>query len=137
MLHNQIKSLRHKRNVTRWNYCKTGLLISLIAVCFLYDRTYFFYPPVLAPTWNNPYFDTIGLVAGLVLFVCGIFAIDTDIVFKLCVSVSVGFLTVLLVAELFHVFGAGYYRFHPNVIFELYAIINLMQLAYERDPKKR
>ena len=126
-------NLHHKLN--RWNFVKTGLLISALAVCFLIDRTYFFYPPSLAPAWNNMWFDTVGLLAGVDLILCGVFDVHVDLLVKLGLGVSVAFLTVLLVAESFHIVGAGYFRFHPAIIFEIYAIINLMQIAYEYDPQ--
>lgn len=121
--------------LNRWNFIKTGLLIVSLAVCFIVNRTYFFYPPALAPAWNNIYFDATGLIAGLILLTCGVLDIHIDILVKLGLGVSVAFLTVLLVAESFHIFGAGYFRFHPVVVFEIYAIANLMQIAYEYDPR--
>lgn len=128
-LHNQM----HKPS--RWNFIKTGLLIAGLAICFLIDRNYFFYPPSLAPAWNNVYFDIVGLLAGVDLILCGALDVHIDMLVKLGLGVSVAFLTVLLVAEGFHIFGAGYFRFHPVVVFEIYAIINLMQIAYEYDPQ--
>ena len=130
--HNQANQL-HKLN--RWNFVKTGLLISTLALCFIFDRTYFFYPPSLAPTWNNIWVDSIGLVAGLILILCGVFNIRVQLIIKVGLGVSVAFLTVLLVAESFHIVGAGYFRFHPAIVFEIYSIANLMQIAYEYDPR--
>lgn len=132
MLHRKL-NLHHKLN--RWNFVKTGLLISALALCFIFDRTYFFYPPSLAPTWNNIWVDSIGLVAGLILILCGVFNIRVQLIIKVGLGVSVAFLTVLLVAESFHIVGAGYFRFHPAIIFEIYSIANLMQIAYEYDPQ--
>ena len=132
MLHREL-NLHHKLN--RWNFVKTGLLISALALCFIFDRTYFFYPPSLAPTWNNIWVDSIGLVAGLILILCGVFNIRVQLIIKVGLGVSVAFLTVLLVAESFHIVGAGYFRFHPAIIFEIYSIANLMQIAYEYDPR--
>lgn len=127
--HNQHNQLN------RWNFIKTGLLIAGLAICFLIDRTYFFYPPSLAPAWNNMWVDIIGLLAGVDLILCGVLDIHIDILVKLGLVVSVAFMTVLLVAESFHVVGIGYFRFHPAIVFELYAIVNLMQIAYEYDPQ--
>ena len=126
-------NLHHK--LSRWNFLKTGLLISALAVCFLIDRTYFFYPPSLAPAWTNVWFDIVGLLAGADLILCGALDIHIDMLVKFGLGVSVAFLTVLLVAESFHIVGAGYFRFHPVIIFEVYAIANLMQIAYEYDPR--
>lgn len=126
-------NLHHK--LSRWNFLKTGLLISALAICFLIDRTYFFYPPSLAPAWNNVWFDVVGLLAGVDLILCGVLDIHIHLLVKLGLGVSVAFLTVLIVAENFHIFGAGYFRFHPVVVFEIYAIANLMQTAYEYDPQ--
>ena len=126
-------NLHHK--LSRWNFLKTGLLIASLAICFLIDRTYFFYPPSLAPAWNNVWFDIIGLLAGVDLILCGVLDIHIDLLVKLGLGVSVAFLTVLLVAESFHIIGVDYFRFHPVIIFEIYAIINLMQLAFEYDPR--
>lgn len=126
-------NLHHKPS--RWNFLKTGLLISALAVCFLIDRTYFFYPPSLAPAWNNVWFDIIGLLAGVDLILCGVLDIHIGLLVKLGLGVSVAFLTVLLVAESFHIIGADYFRFQPVIIFEIYTIINLMQIAYEYDPQ--
>lgn len=132
---NQLNQLHKFSNINRWNFIKTGLLIAGLAVCFMMDRTYFFYPPSLAPTWNNIYFDAVGLIAGLILIAVGVLDIHIDMLVKLGLGVSVAFLTVLLVAESFHIWGAGYFRFHPVVVFEIYAIANLMQTAYEYDPQ--
>ena len=132
MLHRKL-NLHNKLN--RWNFIKTGLLIAGLAICFLIDRTYFFYPPSLAPAWNNMWVDVIGLLAGVDLILCGIFDVHVDLLVKLGLGVSVAFLTVLLVAESFHIIGIDYFRFHPAIIFEIYAIINLMQIAYEYDPR--
>lgn len=132
MLQNQLKP-SHKPS--RWDFIKTGLLIVGLAICFLIDRTYFFYPPSLAPAWNNICFDIVGLLAGVDLFLCGVLDIHIDMLVKLGLGVSVAFLTVLLVAESFHIIGADYFRFHPVVVFEIYAIANLMQTAYEYDPR--
>ena len=137
MLH-QLLKLNHPHkfsSLNRWNFIKTGLLIVSLAVCFIVDRTYFFYPPSLAPAWNNVWFDTVGLLAGVDLILCSVLDIHIDILVKLRLGVSVAFLTVLLVAESFHIVGAGYFRFHPAIIFEIYEIINLMQIAYEYDPQ--
>lgn len=134
MLHRKLNlNLHHKPS--RWNFLKTGLLISALAVCFLIDRTYFFYPPSLAPAWNNVWFDIIGLLAGVDLILCGVLDIHIGLLVKLGLGVSVAFLTVLLVAESFHIIGVDYFRFHPVIIFEIYTIINLMQIAYEYDPQ--
>lgn len=127
-------NLHHK--LSRWNFIKTGLLIAGLAICFLIDRTYFFYPPSLAPAWNNMWVDIIGLLAGVDLILCGAMNIHVDLLVKLGLGVSVAFLTVLLVAESFHVVGIGYFRFHPAILFELYAIVNLMQIAYEYQPQR-
>lgn len=125
---------QHK--LRRWNFIKTGLLIAILAISFLTDRTYFFYPPSLAPTWNDMWVDIIGLLAGVDLILCGVLdIIHVDLLVKLGLSVSAAFLTALLVAESFHVFGIGYLRFYPAIIFEIYAIINLMQIAYEYQPQ--
>ena len=132
MLHRKL-NLHNKLN--RWNFIKTGLLIAGLAICFLIDRTYFFYPPSLAPAWNNMWVDVIGLLAGVDLILCGVFDVHVDLLVKLGLGVSVAFLTVLLVAESFHIIGIDYFRFHPAIIFEIYAIINLMQIAYEYDPQ--
>lgn len=131
----QLNQLHKFSSINRWNFIKTGLLIAGLAVCFMMDRTYFFYPPSLAPAWNNIYFDAIGLIAGLILIVVGVFNLHEDRLVKLGLGISVAFLTVLLVAESFHILGAGYFRFHIVVIFEIYAIANLMQIAYEYDPQ--
>ncbi|WP_233187216.1 MULTISPECIES: hypothetical protein [unclassified Lactobacillus] len=132
----QLLKPRHLHNkLNRWNFIKTGLLIVGLAVSFILDRTYFFYPPTLAPAWNNMWVDIIGLLAGVDLILCGVLDVHVDLLVKLGLGVSVTFLTVLLVAESFHIVGAGYFRFHPAIIFEIYAIINLMQIAYEYDPQ--
>ena len=135
MSHRKLNLNQHNHKLSRWNFIKTGLLISALAVCFLIDRTYFFYPPSLAPAWNNMWVDVIGLLAGVDLILCGVMNIHIDLLVKLGLGVSVAFLTVLLVAESFHIVGAGYFRLHPVVIFEIYAIANLMQIAYEYDPQ--
>ena len=126
-------NLHHK--LSRWNFLKTGLLISALAICFLIDRTYFFYPPSLAPAWNNVWFDVVGLLAGVDLIMCGVLDIHIDLLVKLGLGVSVAFLTALIVAESFHIIGVNYFRFHPVIIFEIYTTINLMQIAYEYDPR--
>lgn len=134
--------LRHRLNqqnllhkLSRWNFIKTGLLIMALAACFMVDRSYFFYPPSLAPMWNNFYVDIIGFIAGLILFLCGACDIRNDLIVKVGLGVSAAFLTVLVIAESFHVIGLGYYLFHPIIIFEFYSIVNLMQIAYEYDPR--
>ena len=134
MLHHKLNLNLHNK-LSRWNFIKTGLLISALSICFLIDRNYFFYPPSLAPAWNNVCFDIVGLLAGADLILCGVLDIHIDILVKLGLGVSVAFLTVLLVAESFHIVGAGYFRFHPAIVFEIYAIANLMQIAYEYDPQ--
>ena len=135
MLHHKLNQANQLIKLNRWNFVKTGLLIIGLAVCFLIDRNYFFYPPSLAPAWNNVCFDIVGLLAGVDLIFCSVFDIHIDLLVKLGLGVSVAFLTVLLVAESFHIVGAGYFRFHPVIVFEIYAIINLMQIAYEYDPQ--
>lgn len=137
MLHQLFKPhLLHKfSSLNRWSFIKTGLLIVSLAVYFIVDRTYFFYPPALAPAWNNMWVDTIGLLAGVDLVLCGVLDIHIDLLVKLGLGVSVAFLTVLLVAESFHIIGVNYFRFHPVIIFEIYTTINLMQIAYEYDPR--
>ena len=135
MSHRKLNLNQHNHKLSRWNFIKTGLLISALAVCFLIDRNYFFYPPSLAPAWNNVCFDIVGLLAGVDLILCGVLDVHVDLLVKLGLGVSVAFLTVLLVAESFHIVGAGYFRFHPAIVFEIYAIINLMQIAYEYDPQ--
>ena len=134
MLHRKLNLHNHRLN--RWNFIKTGLLIAILAISFLIDRTYFFYPPSLAPAWNNMWVDSVGLLAGVDLILCGVLDIHVDLLVKLGLGVSVAFLTVLLIAEFFHVFGIGYFRFHPAIIFEIYTIVNLMQIAYEYQPQK-
>ena len=133
MLHRKL-NLHNKLN--RWNFIKTGLLIAGLAICFLIDRTYFFYPPSLAPAWNNMWVDVIGLLAGVDLILCGVFDVHVDLLVKLGLGVSVAFLTVLLVAESFHIIGIDYFRFHPAIIFEIYSVVNLMQLAFEYQPRR-
>lgn len=122
--------------LSRWNFIKTGLLIAILAISFLIDRTYFFYPPSLAPAWNDVWVDIIGLLAGVDLILCGVLDIHVNLLVKLGLGVSVAFLTVLLIAESFHVFGIDYFRFHPAIICEIYTIVNLMQIAYEYQPQK-
>lgn len=134
MLH-QLLKLDNQHKLSRWNFIKTGLLIVGLALCFIADRTYFFYPPSLAPAWNNIWFDSIGLLAGVILLLCGIFDIHVGLIVKVGLGVSVAFLTVLVVAESFHVVGANYFSFTPAIVFEVYAIVNLMQIAYEYNPE--
>ena len=134
MLHRKLQVV-NQHKLSRWNFIKTGLLIAGLAICFLIDRTYFFYPPSLAPAWNNMWVDVIGLLAGVDLILCGVLDVHVDLLVKLGLGVSVAFLTVLLVAESFHIIGADYFRFHPAIVFEIYAIANLMQIAYEYDPQ--
>lgn len=122
--------------LSRWNFIKTGLLIAILAISFLVDRTYFFYPPALAPAWNDMWVDIIGLLAGVDLILCGVLDIHVDLLVKLGLGVSVAFLTVLLIATSFHVFGIDYFRLYTAIIFEIYAIVNLMQIAYEYQPQK-
>ncbi|NRO88860.1 hypothetical protein [Lactobacillus helveticus] len=136
MLHRKLNLHNQMHKLSRWNFIKTGLLIAVLAVSFLIDRTYFFYPPSLAPAWNDVWVDIIGLLAGIDLILCGVLDIHVDLLVKLGLSVSAAFLTALLVAESFHVLGIGYVRFYPAIIFEIYAIINLMQIAYEYQPQK-
>lgn len=133
-LHRKLNLHNHRLN--RWNFIKTGLLIAILAISFMIDRTYFFYPPSLAPAWNSMWADSVGLLAGVDLILCGVLDIHVDLLVKLGLGVSVAFLTALLIAESFHVFGIGYFRFHPEIIFEIYTIINLMQIAYEYQPQK-
>lgn len=133
MLHRK-PNLHHKLN--RWNFVKTGLLISALALCFIFDRTYFFYPPSLAPTWNNIWVDIVGLFAGVILIICGALDLHVDIVVKTGLGVSVAYLTVLIIAESFHVVGANYIVLVPLMILEAYTIANLMQIAYEYEPEQ-
>lgn len=124
-----------KITVNRWNFAKTGLLLIALGICFLLDRHFFFYPPSLAPAWNNIWVDLTGLVCGIILAFIGITGKYTDWIVKLTLSVSAAFLTVLIVAEIFHVEGVGYHRLIPPIIFEVYALFNLLQMAFEYVPK--
>lgn len=128
---------QHKYNhkLSRWNFIKTGLLIVGLAVCFMIDRTYFFYPPSLAPAWNNLWVDVIGLLSGVILVLCGVCDLHIDFIVKAGLGISAAFLTVLVVAGSFHVIGIGYFRFHPAILFEIYSIVNLLQIAYEYEPR--
>lgn len=122
--------------LSRWNFIKTGLLIAGLAICFLIDRNYFFYPPSLAPAWNNIWVDIVGLFAGVILIICGALDLHVDIVVKTGLGVSVAYLTVLIIAESFHVVGANYIVLVPLMILEAYTIANLMQIAYEYEPEQ-
>ena len=133
MSHHNLNLNSHKPS--RWDFIKTGLLIAGLAICFLIDRTYFFYPPSLAPAWNNMWVDVIGLLAGVDLILCGVLDINIDILVTLGLGDSVAFLTALLIVESYHIFGAGYFRFHTMPVFEINAIANLMQTAYDYDPQ--
>lgn len=133
MLQNQLKP-NHK--LSRWNFIKTGLVIFLVALCFVCNRTYFWYPPNLAPAWNNVWMDIIGLCAGVLLIICGVLDLHVDIVVKTGLGVSVAYLTVLIIAESFHVVGANYIVLVPLMILEAYTIANLMQIAYEYEPEQ-
>lgn len=133
MLQNQLKP-NHK--LSRFNFVKTGLVIFLVALCFVCNRTYFWYPPNLAPAWNNVWMDIIGLCAGVLLIICGVLDLHVDIVVKTGLGVSVAYLTVLIIAESFHVVGANYIVLVPLMILEAYTIANLMQIAYEYEPEQ-
>lgn len=130
--------MEHKLNRhSRFNFTKTGILITFLSLCFIFDRSFFFYPPSIAPVWNNLALDFTGLIAGIVLILCGVFGWNNNFLVDATLAVTAAFLAVLIVAELFHVFGAGYFRFHPDILFQLYTIWNVLQLAYERNPQKR
>ena len=133
MLQNQLKP-NHK--LSRFNFVKTGLVIFLVALCFVCNRTYFWYPPNLAPAWNNVWMDIIGLCAGVLLIICGVLDLHVDIVVKTGLGISVAYLTVLIIAESFHVVGANYIVLVPLMILEAYTIANLMQIAYEYEPEQ-
>lgn len=135
MLHRKHNQANKLHKLSRFNFIKTGLLIMGLAICFMIDRTYFFYPPSLAPAWNSLWVDSIGLLAGLILVLCGVCDIHVDLLVKVGLGVSAAFLTVLVVAESFHVIGIGYFRFHPAILFEIYSIVNLLQIAYEYNPR--
>lgn len=122
---------------SRFNFAKTGILIACLSLCFIYDRSFFFYPPQMAPVWNNLALDFTGLAAGIVLILCGALGWNNNFVVAVTLAVTAAFLTVLIVAELFHIIGDGYFRFHPDIAFQLYTIWNVLQLAYERNPQKR
>ena len=128
---------KHLHKLSRFNFVKTGVLIAGLAICYGYDRTFFFYPPSLAPAFNSVYLDIVGFLAGMILIVSGIFDIKVDLLVKIGLAVSVAFLTALVVAQFFHVAGLDYFRFHPMILLEIYTIINLMQLAYEYQPLHR
>lgn len=127
-------NLHHK--LSRWNFIKTGLVIFSLALCFICNRTYFWYPPSLAPAWNNIWVDIVGLFAGVILIICGALDLHVDIVVKMGLGVSVAYLTVLIIAESFHVVGANYIVLVPLMILEAYTIANLMQIAYEYEPEQ-
>lgn len=129
---------QHKYNhkLSRFNFVKTGLVIFLVALFFVCNRTYFWYPPNLAPAWNNVWMDIIGLCAGVLLIICGVLDLHVDIVVKTGLGVSVAYLTVLIIAESFHVVGANYIVLVPLMILEAYTIANLMQIAYEYEPEQ-
>lgn len=129
---------QHKYNhkLSRWNFIKTGLVIFALALCFICNRTYFWYPPSLAPAWNNIWVDIVGLFAGVILIICGALDLHVDIVVKTGLGVSVAYLTVLIIAESFHVVGANYIVLVPLMILEAYTIANLMQIAYEYEPEQ-
>ena len=127
-------NLHHKLN--RWNFIKTGLVIFSLTLCFICNRNYFWYPPSLAPAWNNIWVDIVGLFAGVILIICGALDLHVDIVVKTGLGVSVAYLTVLIIAESFHVVGANYIVLVPLMILEAYTIANLMQIAYEYEPEQ-
>ena len=135
MLHRKLNQHNQLHKLNRFNFIKTGLLIVGLAVCFMIDRTYFFYPPSLAPAWNNLWVDVIGLLSGVILVLCGVCDLHIDFIVKAGLGISAAFLTVLVVAESFHVIGIGYFRFHPAILFEIYSIVNLLQIAYEYEPR--
>ena len=139
MLH-QLLKLNHPHkfsSLNRWNFIKTGLVIFLLALYFICNRTYFWYPPSLAPAWNSIWIDIVSLFAGAILIICGALDLHVDIVVKTGLDVSVAYLTVLIIAESFHVVGANYTVLVPLMILEAYTIANLMQIAYEYEPEQR
>lgn len=128
---------RHKHNLQRFNYLKTGLFVALLASSFLSDRQYFFYPPMFKPVWNNPFVDIIGIVAGVGLFFYGVFNLKSNKLIGLLLGVCSGFFAFLLTAEIVHLFGVNYTQFKPLIIIEVYMVINIMQVAYEHNPNDK
>lgn len=69
------------------------------------------------------------------MIVCGAFDLNVDILVKTGLGVSVAYLTVLIIAESFHIVGANYTVLVPLMVLEAYTITNIMQIAYEYDPQ--
>ena len=125
------------KHLVRFGYIYNGLLVAIVALSLLMDRTFFFYPPSLASVWNNPIASFLGLAAGLGLTIYGIINKHSNFISGLLLGTSAGYLTWLLCIEAYHGWRIGYDKFTIAMVFEAASIGFIMVIAYLRNPKKQ
>ncbi|CCI85477.1 hypothetical protein FC52_GL001065 [Lactobacillus pasteurii DSM 23907 = CRBIP 24.76] len=59
-----MKRVKDKLDWEKHELIKAGIPMIVVAAILLLDRTYFFYPPNLAPIWNNAWRIAYGLFLG-------------------------------------------------------------------------
>ena len=127
-----------RRNLYRnIDYVLIGLAIFTLSVSFIQDRQFFFYPPEWAPAFNDIRLDTIGLIAGLLLVLYGLFDWHDNFIIGILLGVCAGFVTVILVAEAIHAMFAGQFRMKPAIILNGYLLLNIMLVAYKRNTARK
>lgn len=112
----------------------TGLIIGLFLA---HDRTYFFWPPQLAPYFNSYFVGVIGGIAGLGLIIYGLLDKHNDYIAGILLAVSAGFASILFFAELLPVVGIGYFHWHIGTVLLAFYLIEIMKVAYLRKPSNR
>ncbi|MDH5099740.1 hypothetical protein OQI87_00940 [Lactobacillus kefiranofaciens] len=112
----------------------TGLIIGLILA---HDRTYFFWPPQIAPYFNSYAVGVIGGITGLGLIIYGLLNKHNDYIVGILLAISAGFASILFFAELLPVIGIGYFHWHIDTVLLALYLIEIMKVAYLRKPSPR
>ena len=135
----RVKNMKRVKDKLDWEkreLIKAGITMIVVAAILLLDRTYFFYPPNLAPIWNNAWADSIGLISGILLLVAGLCNIKNDWLVVTTLCIASGFIGFLIAIELVHSWGANFIQFHPMIAFEAYFIVNILEISYRHHAKK-
>ncbi|CCI86959.1 hypothetical protein [Lactobacillus gigeriorum] len=110
-------------------YSIIGLGMVLIGSTLWGDEHHFFYPPQYAGIMNADWIDAIAVFLGIGLIVLAFVDSSNKALAGMILSCSAGFISLITLVEIFHMWFAGVFRFDVPIAYGLIFLLVIMNVA--------
>ncbi|TSO25279.1 hypothetical protein FOD82_08550 [Lactobacillus sp. LL6] len=117
-------------------YTNLGLAMLLMGLDLWSEPDYFFWPPQYAFLMNDNGIDGIAVIVGIGLLVYAGMNIHDNQVAGILLGISAAFVTMITGIEIMHMIFAGQLRMGIPAILGFYMVLNILQIARDRNTKR-